>query len=173
MRLRFIYIYLSLCATTISNGTIANGPRGSSFWQYAHKLLSIGISSMKGSLLLQISVNGCCHGLTDLSVLDGYVLSLLLWPPFLPAPSALIGYVIDARDLEFLNFLMWIFKIPSFSATATEGYIDSNTWNFYNYILLKMWRWLWHGSFQDVFFLLLSKFSLSFQLSQMVRAQEQ
>ena len=43
------------CVTTISNGTIANGPRGNSFWQHAHKLLSNGISLslaiMKGSLL--------------------------------------------------------------------------------------------------------------------------
>ena len=122
--LQFIYIHVCLCATTISNGTIANGPRGNSFWQYGHKLLSIRIflslAITKGSLLWQISVKGCCHWFIDLSVLDGYILSLLFWPPFLPVPSALIGYVIDARDLKFLNFPMWIFKIPSFSATPTE-----------------------------------------------------
>ena len=156
VRLRFIYIHLSLCAATISNGTIANGPQGNSFWQYAHKLLSIGISLslaiIKGSLLCQISVKGCCHWFTDLSVLDGYVLSLLFWPPFLPTPSALIGYVIDARDLEFLNSLCEFLKFPLFQQPLLNGYIDSNTWNLYNYILLKMWRWLWHGKFQDVFF---------------------
>ena len=140
VQLRFIYIHLSLCATTISNGTIANGLQRNFFGQYADKLLSIRISLssaiMKGSLLCQISVKGCCHCFTDLFVLDGYVLSLLFWPPFLPVLSALIRYFIDARDLKFLNFPMWIFKFPSFSATATEWlhsleYLKTSTTTFY------------------------------------------
>ena len=124
VQLRFIYIHLSLCATTISNGAIVNGPRGNSFWQYAHKLLPTGIylnlAIMKDSLLCQILVKECCHWFTDLPVLDGYVLHLLFLVPFVPLPSALIEYVTDAWDLQFLNFPIWICIITSISAPATE-----------------------------------------------------
>ena len=51
---------------------------------------------------------------------SSYNRCLRFCPLFLPSPPGFIGYVIDVRDLQLLNFAMWLFNIPSFSETATE-----------------------------------------------------
>ena len=42
------------------------------------------------------------------------------FPPFLAASPGFTGYVIIARDLQLLNFALWLLNIRPFSERATE-----------------------------------------------------
>ena len=74
---------------------------------------------MKDSLLCQTSVKGWIFSWMQL-FFSSYKHCLRFCPPFLPSPPAFLGYVIDARDLQLSNFVMWLFHIPFFSKTAAK-----------------------------------------------------
>ena len=85
--------------------------------------LSIGTSltclSIKGSFLCQTSVKDWRFSWVQL-FFSSYNRYLRFYLPFLPSPPGFIGYVIDAWELQLLNFDIWLSDILSFSETASE-----------------------------------------------------
>ena len=145
VRLRFIYIHLSLCDATISNGTIANGLRGNSFWQYAHKLLSI----MKGYHERLIIVPNFSKGVLPLIywfICTWWIRSFSSFLTSFSTSSICFNWICYwCTRSRILEFLMWISKIPSFLATTTEWlhrrkYLKPLQLHFTKYVALTVTR---------------------------------